>query len=234
MLKSFIKNIINRCSGPFRAEIRQLLLRDISAELQRKALQETAAYVEMHMLEVDSVASPFELLSLSLRQVEHQQGLFLEFGVFSGQTTNYIAGQVHGLIYGFDSFEGLPERWRDGFAAAHFKVVSLPEVRDNVNLIKGWFNQTLPTFLNDHPEQVGFLHIDCDLYSSTETILKALAPRIKVGAVIAFDEYFNYPGWKDGEFKAFHEFLARERFAYKYLGYNRFGEQVSVKITGRV
>jgi hypothetical protein len=51
--------------------------------------------------------------------------------------------------------------------------------------------------------------------------------------VIVFDEYFNYPGWREGEFKAFQEFIARESLGFEYLNYNRKAEQVSVKITGR-
>jgi hypothetical protein len=54
-----------------------------------------------------------------------------------------------------------------------------------------------------------------------------------VTPVIVFDGYFNYPGWREGEFKAFQEFIAREDLEFEYLNYNRKGEQVSVKITGR-
>lgn len=109
--------------------------------------------------------------------------------------------------------------------------MKLPRVVQNVRLIKGWFDKTLPEFLTTHPEKVVFLHIDCDLYSSTHTIFTCLAPRIKEGTVIVFDEYFNYPGWREGEFKAFSEFIAHEGLKFEYLNYNRKGEQVSVKIT---
>jgi hypothetical protein len=49
-------------------------------------------------------------------------GLILELGVASGQSINFIADNLpadvaakarnNGLVHGFDSFEGLPERWR--------------------------------------------------------------------------------------------------------------------------
>jgi hypothetical protein len=171
-----------------------------------------------------------DVLTLALKQVESKAGLYLEFGVFSGHTINHIAGQVDKPVYGFDSFEGLPERWRDGLGAGHFKVNGLPKVRENVTLVKGWFDQTLPRFLESHPGDVSFLHVDCDLYSSTQTIFTCLASRIKPGTVIVFDEYFSYPGWREGEFKAFQEFIAREHLGFKYLYYNCKGEQVSIKI----
>ena len=77
---------------------------------------------------------------------------------------------------------------------------------------------------------VGLLHIDCDLYSSTNTVLTALADRIGVGCVIVFDEYFNYPGWESGEYRAFQEFIARTGLKYEYLVFNSRHEQVAVRI----
>jgi hypothetical protein len=53
------------------------------------------------------------------------------------------------------------------------------------------------------------------------------------GSVIVFDEYFDYPGWEQHEFRAFAEFVARARLTYEYLAYNRLHEQVAVRITGR-
>lgn len=82
------------------------------------------------------------------------------------------------------------------------------------------------------PARCRVLHIDCDLYSSTRTVLRLLKDRIKPGCVIVFDEYFNYPGWEDKEFKAFREFISETRLAYEYVGYNRLYESVAVIIKG--
>ncbi len=38
-------------------------------------------------------------------------GLWLEFGVHAGGTINRIAKYTTKTIYGFDSFEGLPQDW---------------------------------------------------------------------------------------------------------------------------
>jgi hypothetical protein len=124
----------------------------------------------------------------------------------------------------------LPEDWREGFPKGSFYTDSLPLVNYNVKLIKGWFNESLPTFLKTHNDNCAFLHIDCDLYSSTKTIFYNLKSYISPGTVIVFDEYFNYPGWKEGEYKAFEEFTKEYQIDYEYIGYNRFSEQVGVKI----
>jgi hypothetical protein len=46
-----------------------------------------------------------------------------------------------------------------------------------------------------------------------------------------FDEYFNYPGWQQHEFKAWQEFVAASGLSYEYLGLVRNNQQVAVRIT---
>jgi len=203
--------------------------KNLEREVQRRALEQTVDYIEERMARVGSVPDRFSLVRRSLEAVK-VSGLHLEFGVFKGESINYLAGLTKERIYGFDSFEGLPEFWRDGLDRSHFKVDQLPKVAPNVQLIKGWFNETLPGFLAQHPDKVAFLHVDCDLYSSTKTIFDLLDTRLVSGTIILFDEYFNYPGWREGEFKAFHEFCSAGQRQYQYLGYCRYGEQVAVRI----
>lgn len=241
-LKKFLKRVLLILSFPIRYFIRYELRRqtaplskdtsqDIGAVLQRRATESAADYVENHMRNVDSTSSNLDLLTMAIEKADLENNkLICEFGVYSGLTINHIASLTIRTVYGFDSFEGLPERWRDGFGKGHFKVSSLPKVQPDVVLIKGWFDETLPAFIKDHDESIGFLHVDCDLYSSTKTIFEVLSNRIRPGCVIVFDEYFNYPGWEKGEYKAFHEFLLRADLRYEYIGYNRLHEQVAVKI----
>lgn len=135
------------------------------------------------------------------------------------------------IIYGFDSFEGLPETWHYGFLKEAFSLNgNLPQVNDNVRLIKGWFNETLPDFVKEHPEPCAFIHIDCDLYSSTKTVFDTLKNQIVSGTVIAFDDYFNYPNWQeDGEYKAFMEFVTENNLEFEYIARTNH-QQVAVKI----
>jgi predicted O-methyltransferase YrrM len=108
----------------------------------------------------------------------------------------------------------------------------LPAVVENVELVVGWFDDTLPGFAAAHADEaLALLHVDCDLYSSTKTIFAALARHIVPGTVIIFDEYFNYPEWRLHEYKAFAE-LTRERgIDYEYIGLVPSHQQVAVRVT---
>ena len=75
---------------------------------------------------------------------------------------------------------------------------------------------------------IAFVHIDCDLYSSTKTIFDLLTDRLIPGTIIVFDEYFNYPNWENHEFKAFQELVAQRKLAYTYLAFAR--QQVTVRV----
>lgn len=202
---------------------------NIPRYLQRKALKETGDFVENNMLNTDSFHDKYSLLEYSINSAKIN-GLFLEFGVYRGTSINFISSKIHGTVYGFDSFQGLPEDWRDGFKKGHFELDDLPKVNENVTLIKGWFDKTLPHFLTNNDQLCSFIHIDCDLYSSTKTILGLLKKRITDGTIIVFDEFFNYPGWKNGEYKAFMEFIKDNSVDFEYIGYSRYDQQVAIKI----
>jgi len=133
------------------------------------------------------------------------KGMILEFGVATGGTIRCLSNSVSLLdrmIYGFDSFEGLPEKW-SGYPAGHFACLA-PEVPNNVQLEIGLFSETLAPFLFKHPDNVALVHIDCDLYSSTRLVLHHLTPRIVPGTVIVLDEYWIVV---DQEQRAFKEWL---------------------------
>jgi Macrocin-O-methyltransferase (TylF) len=185
-----------------------------------KAALDSADHYEKHFLTCPAFDSDLSLLSKAL-DLAQPNGLFLEFGVASGRTISHMAlntPRIH--FYGFDSFEGLPEAWRSGFDKGVFAQARLPIVPPNVTLIKGWFDDTLPTFLQDRPEMpLSLVHIDCDLYSSTKTIFANLKDRIVPGTVIVFAEYWNYPGWRDHEFRAFEELLAETGIRAKPFGF---------------
>jgi hypothetical protein len=161
------------------------------------------------------------------------QGLILEFGVWSGKTINMIADYVgpSRQVHGFDSFEGLPEDWFGQFTKGRFHTQGkLPEVRSNVQLHVGWFDKTLPDFAAEHRENIAFLHVDCDLYSSTKTIFDLLGDRLVPGSVILFDEYFNYPGWREHEHRAFQELVQERSLKYRWIAYNRVEWNAAVQI----
>jgi len=148
------------------------------------------------------------------------EGLVMEFGVFSGSSITQLAKRnTSRTVYGFDSFEGLPEHWMSGYDAGHF-ACELPKVPENVVLVKGWFNETLPLFLEQNKEQVAFIHIDCDLYSSTKTIFDNVKNRLAQNCIFVFDELVNYGNnlWREHEYKAFQEFLEETKYKYQCVG----------------
>jgi hypothetical protein len=168
------------------------------------------------------------------------RGAFLEMGACTGKTINFIAAlnpELH--IWGFDSFEGLPEQWvRPDLAVPQgtFRVNVdgwTPPVLHNVTLVKGMFHETLPQFRQQvlQSTPIAFLHIDCDIYASTKDVFDQLSDNIVPGTVIVFDEFYNYPGAEQHEFKAFQEFLHRTGKEAVYLAYNQYFEQAVAQIT---
>lgn len=151
----------------------------------------------------------------------NENWLILEFGVYSGTTINAIAAEFpHRPIVGFDSFLGLPERWRDSFEKGRFNLDGkMPKVKDNVTLIPGWIEETLPEFVKTINEQpIGLLHVDTDTYSAANCILTLLNKSIVPGTVIVFDEMFYYNGFEEHEFKAFCEFVEHYNKRFEVLG----------------
>ena len=204
---------------------------DIRFSLELKTAFEGADFIENNMHK-NGIPFPWrtrdQLLNYAISQIT-VNGLILEFGVFKGSSISLIANNLNkNTIYGFDSFEGLPETWRPGFEKGAFSLHTLPNVPENVSLIKGMFNETLPDFLKEHQEYVSFIHIDCDIYSSTKYVLFGLKDRITRGTVIVFDEFYNYLGWKYGEYKAFFEFINEIKKSFSYIGYSQ--EQVAIII----
>jgi hypothetical protein len=195
-----------------------------------RALRRSVDYVETKMPDALGFDSQRELIEYALAAVAID-GHHLEFGVFTGGTIRFIARRIGTrIIHGFDSFQGLPEAW-SGFNLSRgaFDLKGrLPRVPKNVRLHRGYFAESLPTWLRDNSGQAAFIHLDCDLYSSTKTVLGLMAPRVTTGTVVLFDEYFNYANWEQHQFKAFQEFVQEHGIRYVYLGFAR--QQVAVRI----
>ena len=204
---------------------------DLKMHLTRVTAAQSAKFIIEKMPKVISFGDLGKYLQHVLAQTQNRSGLFMEFGVYKGNSINFISATVPDkIVYGFDSFEGLPEDWRYDSRKGSFNAGGkMPRVNSNVRLIKGWFNETLPAFVKEHTEPCAFIHVDCDLYSSTKTIFANLKDQIVSGTVITFDEYFNYPGWQQGEHKAFMELVAEKGFEFEYIARTDLA-QVAVKI----
>jgi hypothetical protein len=155
----------------------------------------------------ERVKSRHAVFDSVLHQVADRPVLYLEFGVYRGESMRYWSrGLQHPetQLHGFDSFEGLPESgglWTKG----EFDVQgTMPEINDaRVRFFKGWFEDVLPEYsLPDHDVLV--INMDADLYSSTLYVLRYLRPHIRPGTFIYFDDL---PAIEQ-EPRALHEFLA--------------------------
>ena len=160
-------------------------------------------------------------LSIENENSTMKDGLWLEFGVYSGITINSIARIAkHREIFGFDSFLGLPEVWRGMPTDVFNRDGVTPDVESNVTLISGWFNDTIPKFISENKsDYISFLHIDCDIYSSTTEVFNNFYDTIKKGTAILFDELYNYPEWRDHEFKALMEFTEKYDKKFDVIAY---------------
>jgi hypothetical protein len=154
------------------------------------------------------------------KPISDENSLWLEFGVWEGRTINYISKQTNNLVYGFDSFKGLPEDWRVGYLKEHFdKNGTPPQVNSNVVLEIGWFNDTLEPFLLNHQgKKITLLHVDCDLYSSSKYVLDKCTPFLSEGSIVIFDELINYDGYEEGEWKAMNEWVVENNVKYEWVG----------------
>jgi hypothetical protein len=165
-------------------------------------------------------------------KAEKREGAIVEFGVFKGQTLNHLVEKCEELdlrvpIFGFDSFEGLPDVSEHDFDCFHagqfagaFDAVAERlkcDSRKNVRLVKGWFSKTLATeeiVASPALRTIAFAHLDCDLYSSTVDCLRFLEGRLADGAFLVFDDWTFSENI--GETKAFFEWYEKVSELYRF------------------
>ena len=146
---------------------------------------------------------------------------FLEFGVFKGASIRQwisLNQHVDSRFYGFDSFEGLPERWEGSFEKGYFSTGGkVPDIEDpRVIFIKGLFQDTLGPFLKDYkPRHRLIVHIDADLYASTLYVLATLNETIQSGSIVIFDEFGNV----NDEFRACMDYIGAFRRKLTPIGW---------------
>lgn len=173
---------------------------------------------------------PTDVLVLALERAA-VPGLIAECGVYFGRSLTLIAERAGQLVHGFDSFQGLPEAWKEGEPTGAYSTGGRqPSVPSNVRLHAGWFEDTLPAFFARESGPLRLLHVDCDLYSSTRTVLQASAERLVPGTVLVFDDFIGYPGAEAHEFRAFHEFARERGLHWSVLGGALLAREVCIRI----
>jgi hypothetical protein len=172
-----------------------------------------------------------ELWNYAASSARIEGGVILEFGVFKGRSINHFAEIFQTeTLHGFDSFEGLAEDWIGyHLPKGTFNMDgNLPQVKQNVTLHKGWFDKTLPPFFENNTSQIRLCHVDCDTYESSLYVLQQVAGRLVKGSIIVFDEYYGYPNWRFGEYRAWQEVCAQQGLNYRYIAFSEM--QVAIEI----
>ena len=143
---------------------------------------------------------------------------YLEFGVYQGESISWWRSKLgpDSNLYGFDSFEGLPEDWnwrdRKGEFNCHGEIPHM--TAPNQKFIKGLFKHSIKPFLVSvklKPKLI--LHMDADLYGSTLCVLRAMKDVISPSSILIFDEYWDLKH----EFRAVHDFAEETGKIFEYI-----------------
>lgn len=190
----------------------------------RKVLSylEAGQWLATEQASAEIVRDDFAVFEIARRKIVGQAPLYLEFGVGGGRSMRWWSGnmlQPDATLVGFDSFEGLPEDWSPWYRAGAFAVGGPPKIDDSrVSFQIGWFDETLPHFTAPDHDQL-ILNVDCDLYSSSATVLRWAEPYLRPGTLIYFDEFPD----RDHERKAFNELRERSSFQFQPVAVARNG-----------
>jgi hypothetical protein len=172
---------------------------------------------------IDRIEKPGAKLSLVTRprlqnlkrlcvELAGSDGAFVECGVARGGCValmSFLAGPDR-LVWGFDSFEGMPPLSEEDEGSGEFFVgiqISGPEgeeavattfntlglAMDNVRLVKGWFEESLPTRVDEIGE-IAILRLDNDWYRSTRFCLETLYDQVIPGGAVIIDDYYDFTG----------------------------------------
>ena len=209
-----------------------IILRAKNLAVTTKILKETTSesgqfvYKNFGLVDGLTFVDPFRMALLIdvIKKVKDVPGDIVECGSFKGGSGIMMATALKQLgikkhIHLFDSFQGLPEpdSGKDkGYSKGMFrsdyeallKKIELMGLNRDISLHRGWFNKTVPDFLAQFKGHISLVHIDCDLYSSTNDCFPFLYPLVSQGGGIVLDD-FNEGG--RGEKRAVLEFLRDSR-----------------------
>src|SRR3989344_1439487 len=136
------------------------------------------------------------------------KGDLIEFGVYKGGSIIQFAKVLkelnsNKLIYGLDTFEGLPPETK-----------GKDNVGNKIVLIKGLFKDTIPKL----PKELNFCYayVDCDMYEGTKQALEYLIPRMSKNGIIFIDDISSK------------SFVGVKKATYEYLNSKEVKEEYDV------
>jgi hypothetical protein len=190
-----------------------------------------------HVALLDVELKYVELLLENIRE-HNVPGALVEFGVYEGWWVNHLYEaserlSLHRKVIGYDSFQGLSkpdndkdlEFWKEGQYAVDLEVVSRnvkKAKRPRIELIPGFFSESL---VRDDALRIGaiaFARIDCDIYAPALECLNYLTSRLSHGSILVFDDWPHLLDF--GECLAFREWLETvDQFEFELLFAGTYG-----------
>lgn len=182
-----------------------------------KTIFPTKIDIKPRMMSQVSKERLFNLANQCSKFKDNKDVSFVECGIGNGgclAVMKYIINEQQ--IYGFDSFETLPnitERDVEKLSPAQQKnhptisvgklMGSLDNVKhtfdlldlsmENVNIVIGYVQNTLPKY-KDIVKNIAILRLDCDWYEATKLCLEQLYDNVIEGGVIIIDDYGCFKG----------------------------------------
>ena len=172
-----------------------------------------------------------ELWRYALTLVADPSLPWCEFGVGEGESLDWflLNKPAGNAMFGFDTFEGIPEPWL-GHPAGHWKSEPYQSNRADLEIVRAPFEASLSdaALRTRLARGIGLMHVDCDLYSSTRTVLEGTREFLRPDTVVIFDEFYGYGGWQQCEAGAFREFVEAEKVSFEYVARSDF--QVAIRV----
>ena len=155
--------------------------------------------------------------------------LYLEFGVFQGDSMRYWSRALRhadSRLHGFDTFTGLPSNWNPLTPRGTFSTGGVAPTIDDprVTFVKGLFQETLPDYDVESGKQL-LVNLDADLYESTIYVLRRLRDAMVPGTYLLFDEFAA----RNHELRAFEEFLHESKMTFEFVGSDRILARVLLR-----
>jgi hypothetical protein len=193
---------------------------------------ENGYFLTSHSSRLAKAIAQYELY----KTISGLPGHVVECGVFKGTSLlrfctyrEICETSFSRKIIGFDAFGEFPSSTHKDdlefiarFASTAGSGISKSELErclqlkgfENVELIQGDINQTVPSFVELHPElKIAMLHIDVDVYEPTKCALEKMFRSLVTGGLLVLDDY----GTVSGATRAVDEYFAGSGYRIEKL-----------------
>ena len=182
-----------------------------------KATEDLMKYRKYSCLAMERLNSLVFLCQKSNSLIKDEKYCAVECGVANGGALQIMRKYLNEKVsvYGFDSWGPMPkltDEDRNEKRASQWvgkTMGGLEKVKEgfsknkvstkNLNLIKGYFNDTIPKYKNKI-ENIIILRLDADWYEATYMLLGELYDKVVIGGIIIIDDFYAYIGCRKAVF----------------------------------